>query len=369
MRHRALLDFTPLRTCAPEQVQASEPRRSRRPMDPLIELSHLQTGFPVRSGMLWAVNNVSLGIGRGEVLGLLGESGCGKSMLALSMLRLVPDPGRLAGGSIRWQGNDLMAVSEARMCRIRGREVALVPQDALAALCPDLRIRAQVARILRQNRSGDRGVAIGEFYRILTDLGIDDCTRVMKARPAQLSGGMRQRVVLAMALVCRPVLLLADEPTSSLDVTTEGLALVSLERLAAAGSGVLLISHSVDVIAAVANRTAVMYAGRIVEEGGVAGVLQRPLHPYTAAMLTARPPPPRDSATGMRGPLPELTGAVPDLACLPAGCAFAPRCPKVHARCWAGVPALHPVEEGRKVACFLYHDETAIPQDHGGVPD
>ena len=302
----------------------------------LLEVRDLQTHFSTRQGRVPAVDGVSFHIEAGETLALVGESGCGKSVTAASIMRLVPDPpGEIAGGEIVFEGRDLLALSMDEMRALRGSRVGMIFQEPMTSLNPVFTIGDQITETLREHMKINRGGAEKRAIELLNLVRIPDPTRQMKEYPHRLSGGMRQRVMIAMALACDPALLIADEPTTALDVTTQAQILELLDELKTRlGMAVLLISHDLGVVAQSAQRVIVMYAGRVVEEARVADLFRDPLHPYTRGLLASLPRPDRDvDASGRPPPLAEIPGIVPSLAALPAGCRFAPRCPHVRDEC------------------------------------
>jgi oligopeptide/dipeptide ABC transporter ATP-binding protein len=299
-----------------------------------------------------ALEDVSLDVEPGEAVGLLGESGCGKSTLLLAVLGLLPPTGRVVRGSIRFRGRPLVGAGEREMRAIRGAEIALVFQDASLALNPVRRVGTQVAEVLAAHRPWTRRQCREAAVASLAEVGFEEPGRVFEAYAHELSGGQRQRVVLARALACRPALLLADEPTSSLDAATRAewrVLLASLQRRL--GLAVLLVSHDLASIAAVAGRALVMYAGRVVEAGTSAQVFGSPLHPYTRGLLRAFP---GALAAAHRAPLVGIPGAPPDPARLPAGCAFEPRCAERLPACAGRPPGPVSPAESRQVRCFSY---------------
>jgi oligopeptide/dipeptide ABC transporter ATP-binding protein len=314
-----------------------------------------------------AVDGVSFHIDEGETLGLVGESGCGKSVTALSLVRLVPPPGRLVAGRIIYKGTDLTALPEKEMRRFRGREIALVFQEPMAALNPVFTVGYQIAEGLIVHGLMRKKEALAEAARLMEVVRIPDATRRVRDYPHQMSGGMRQRVMIAMALACRPSLLVADEPTTALDVTIQAEILDLLRRLKDEYHlSLLLISHNLGVIAETADRVAVMYAGRIVEEARAADLFASPKHPYTSGLLRSIPrlgeagPGPG----GRRKRLQAIEGNVPDLLKLPSGCHFHPRCPDVLQECSRFEPRFLPPAgaAGRSVACFKHHDVEGRPR-------
>jgi len=304
-------------------------------MADLLDIRNLSTVFPAPGGRtLRAVDGVSFHVSRGEVLCLVGESGCGKTMTALSILRLVPPPGRIAGGEILFEGRDLLALDPGEMRKVRGDRIAMVFQEPMSALNPVFPVGDQVAESLRVHRGMPKKEARARAVGLLARTGIPDAGRRAKEYPHQLSGGMQQRVLIAMAMACEPDLLLADEPTTALDVTVQAQILSLFSALVREGNrGAILITHDLGVVAQAADRVAVMYAGAIVESAPVGPLFADPQHPYTIGLLDSLPAPGRREFTS-------IPGAVPDLADLPPGCRFAPRCPRAQGICREGVPAL-----------------------------
>jgi oligopeptide/dipeptide ABC transporter ATP-binding protein len=315
----------------------------------LLSVRHLTTSFDGRAGRVLAVDDVSFDIRRGETLGLVGESGSGKSVTALSIVRLVQPPGRITGGSILFGGRDLAALGEAEMRRVRGAGIGFVFQEPTAALNPVFTVGDQIAEALVVHGRAARRDAWGRAAELLAAVRMPDPARRVHDYPHQLSGGMRQRVVIAMALACRPALLIADEPTTALDVTIQAEILDLLGELQARFDlALLLITHDLGVVARTADRVAVMYAGRIVEAGPVREIFESPAHPYTRGLLASIP----GGAPGRR--LRAIDGTVPDLAALPPGCAFGSRCPNRFDACEAGRPPAFDIGPGHTARCFLY---------------
>ena len=316
--------------------------------------------------MVRAVDGVSFGVEEGTTLGLVGESGCGKSVTALSLVRLVPPPGRIVSGRIVWKGRDLMTLPERQMRRVRGREIALVFQEPSAALNPVFTVGYQIAEGLIVHRIMKKKEALREAVRLMEVVRIPDAGRRAREYPHQMSGGLRQRVMIAMALACRPALLVADEPTTALDVTIQAEILDLLKTLKRDFHlSLILITHNLGVIAETADRVAVMYAGRIVEEAATRDLFASPAHPYTQGLLRSIPrlceAGPGD--VGRKRRLPAIAGSVPDLQHLPPGCAFHPRCPDVMAECRDRPPVRRPLGAGgRSVACYKHHDTEGRPR-------
>ncbi len=337
-------------------------------MGRLLEVDGLSTHFPAEGGVVRAVDRVSFHVDEGETLGLVGESGCGKSATALSLLRLPPPPGRIVSGRIVYKGTDLMVLSEREVRRYRGREIALVFQEPMTALNPVFTVGYQIAEGLIVHRMMRKKEAMEEAARLMELVRIPDARARVRDYPHQMSGGMRQRVMIAMALACRPSLLVADEPTTALDVTIQAEILDLLRRLKDEFRlSLILISHNLGVVAEMADRVAVMYAGRIVEEAPVRELYARPKHPYTAGLLHSVPRLGEGGGRpgGRRRRLEAIEGNVPNLMELPSGCAFHPRCPEVMPECRAHDPRLLPLggaTDGRQVACFMRHDLEGNPR-------
>jgi peptide/nickel transport system ATP-binding protein len=314
---------------------------------PLLEVSSLTTAFVTPSATVMAVNDVSFTVHAGETLALVGESGSGKSVTALSILRLVPWPGRILNGSIRFQGRELMTLSESDLRPLRGAGIALIFQDPMAALNPVFSIGDQIAETLIVHGEADWPTARARAVALLDAVKIPDAARRSREYPHQLSGGQRQRVVIAMALACRPALLIADEPTTALDVTIQAEILDLLKEMKSEfGLSLLLITHDLGIVAEMANRVAVMYAGRIVEEAPVTPFFESPRHPYSRGLLASLP-----GAAGSRR-LRAIEGTMPSLANLPPGCAFEPRCPDRLDACRAAVPPLDAAGPDRRARCI-----------------
>ena len=315
-----------------------------------LEVVGLSTTLFTRRGEMKAVDGLSLSVGAGETVALVGESGCGKSLSALSIMRLLPDPpARIVGGEVRLNGRDLVRLPEEGMLDIRGQEIGMIFQDPMSSLNPVATIEKQIAEVLMTHTDLGRGQARARAHELLEMVGMPDAGRRLDAYPHQLSGGMCQRVVIAMAIACSPSVLIADEPTTALDVTVQAQVLALLKKLQAdAGMAMVFITHDLGVVAETADRVVVMYAGRKVEEAAVDDLFDTPLHPYTAGLIGATPVP--GAARAER--LADIPGMVPPLNALPWGCAFAPRCPRVMERCRQERPQLTQPAAGRLVACF-----------------
>jgi oligopeptide/dipeptide ABC transporter ATP-binding protein len=315
---------------------------------PLLAVDNLTVAFPSRAGPRRVVEDLSYALGAGRTLGVVGESGCGKTVAALALLRLVPPPGRIEAGAIRLDGTEVTALDDAGLRRLRGQRIAMVFQDPAAALNPVYTIGAQVAESFRLHRAMDARAARAAAVEMLAQVGIPDPRRRAEAYPHQLSGGMRQRAMIAMALACRPGLLIADEPTTALDATVQAQILDLMQALQdAMGTAIQFISHNLGVVAAVAHDVMVMYAGRAVEIAPAAEIFRRPLHPYTRALLETLP-----RLGARRARLPSIPGTVPAAGTALSGCRFAERCPLADAACRAEEPRLAERGGGRHVACF-----------------
>jgi peptide/nickel transport system ATP-binding protein len=314
---------------------------------PLLSVQDLVTEFATRDGALRAVDGASFEIAPGEVLGLVGESGSGKSVTGFSILGLIDPPGRVASGSVRFEGRELVGADERALRTIRGNRIAMIFQDPMMTLNPVLRVDTQMIEAVLAHDRVPRRVARDRCAEALTRVGIASAGERLQQYPHQFSGGMRQRVAIAIALLNRPSLIVADEPTTALDVTVQGQILHEMQALVReAGTALLWITHDLAVIAGLADRVAVMYAGRIVEQGPVGPVLDAPLHPYTRGLLDSVP---ANNSPG--APLRQIPGMTPSLAALPAGCAFRPRCARADAGCMQPVPASRPTH-GREVRCL-----------------
>jgi oligopeptide/dipeptide ABC transporter ATP-binding protein len=333
-------------------------------MSHLLEVKNLQTYFPTRAGLVRAVDGVSFYIDRGELLGLVGESGCGKSITALSIMRLIAPPGKIVGGEISFDGRNLLKLSDSEMRAIRGDDIAMIFQDPMTSLNPVFTVGEQIAEALRLHRKLSRKAARAGAIEAMREVSIPDPARRIDDYPHQLSGGMRQRVMIAMALACDPKLLIADEPTTALDVTIQAQILELLNELRKNRDlGVLLITHDLGVVAEVADRVAVMYTGRIVEESPVEELFARPRHPYTEGLL--RSVPKLTSATAAKAErLETIEGTVPSPTDLPPGCHFAPRCPYRMPRCTAEEIPLYDLSGGVRVRCVLFDLAAAVAADH-----
>ena len=330
-------------------------------MDNILEVIDLSTQFFTRAGVVKAVDDVSFAIPRGSTLALVGESGSGKSVTSLSIMRLILPPGKIVRGEILFNGRDLMKLDNDEMRRLRGREIAMIFQDPMTSLNPVYTVGDQIAEAIRLHESLPRKSAWARAVEMMDRVRIPDAARRARDYPYQLSGGMRQRVMIAMGLSCNPKLLIADEPTTALDVTIQAEILELLRALKDDFDlSMLLITHDLGVVAETADRVAVMYAGRIVEVAPVREIFQSPRHPYTEGLLRSVP---RLTEEGMKvRRLSTIEGTVPSLLDLPAGCKFAPRCPYVIKECTDGEPALLAVNAEHGARCIRFEhvgDESA----------
>src|SRR5437763_3629776 len=334
-------------------------------MTHLLEVRNLQTHFPTRAGLVRAVDDVSFYIDRGELLGLVGESGCGKSMTALSVMRLIAAPGKIVSGEITFDDRNLLKLSNRESRHVRGNDIAMIFQDPMTSLNPVYTVGEQIAEALRLHRGLSRKNARAAAINAMREVAIPDPESRVDDYPHQLSGGMRQRIMIAMALACDPKLLIADEPTTALDVTIQAQILELLNNLRKTRElGVLLITHDLGVVAEVADRVAVMYTGRIVEESPVEELFARPKHPYTEGLL--RSVPKLTTAAAKKAVrLETIEGTVPSPTQLPPGCHFAPRCSHRMPRCEQGEIPLYDLESGVHVRCVLYDLAAAVAADHG----
>jgi oligopeptide/dipeptide ABC transporter ATP-binding protein len=325
-------------------------------LNPILRIRNLGVEYGGPNGPVRVVDGVGFDLMAGETYALVGESGCGKTATALSILKLV-EPGRITGGTVEFQGRDLVPLSDREMQKVRGGQIGMVFQEAAAALNPVMKIGAQVSEAIRIHSKASKKEAWAESVRLLSEVALPDPARQAQAYPHELSGGMKQRVMMAIALSCSPSLLIADEPTTALDVTIQAQILALLRDLRdRLGLTILLVTHDLGVVAENAHRMGVMYAGRLVEEGPVEKLFREPAHPYTRGLLDARPL----QGAGDEGPagrLPVLEGSVPDPSCYPSGCRFHPRCPERLPRCDGEQPVTARYGDDRRVACFLHDGE------------
>lgn len=327
-------------------------------MSHLLEVKNLQTHFPTKAGIVKSVNDVSFHLDEGELLGLVGESGCGKSITALSIMKLIAQPGKIVSGTIKFKGEELTTATNERMRQIRGNDIAMIFQDPMTSLNPVYTVGEQIAEALRLHRILDKRQAWQAAIQAMKEVAIPDAARRANDYPHQLSGGMRQRIMIAMALACDPELLIADEPTTALDVTIQAQILELLNELRKTRKlAVLLITHDLGVVAEVADRVCVMYTGKIVEESSVEEIFETPKHPYTQGLLRSVP---KMRAVGetKEQRLQTIDGTVPSPTNLPQGCHFAPRCQFRMEKCTHGEIPLFELENGVEVRCVLYDEKS-----------
>jgi oligopeptide/dipeptide ABC transporter ATP-binding protein len=341
-----------------EELVPPGARRQRKPRGdkPLLDIKGLYTSFKTRDGLVRAVDGIDFQVDRGEIMGLVGESGCGKSVTSLSILRLVAKPGAIDAGEILFDGQDLLKLDSDDMRKIRGDRISMIFQQPTSSLNPVWDVGHQIEEVLRVHRGMKGKAAQGRALELLRMVGISDPERRLKAFPHEMSGGMAQRVMIAMALACEPELLIADEPTTALDVTIQAQILDLMRNLRdETGTAIILITHDLGVVAEMCDRVAVMYAGEIVEETDVVSLFRNPLHPYTRGLIGSIP-----VVGAVVDELAVIPGNVPNLIDLPKACRFAPRCTTrveeevpysldVH-------PELRPIAPAHKVRCWLYHD-------------
>ena len=322
----------------------------------LLEIKRLSVQFFTYQGTVRALEEVDLTIERGEILGLVGETGCGKSVMARSVLRLIPEPpGKISQGEILFKGENILKFRPRRLREIRGNDISMIFQEPMSSLNPVFKVGNQIEEVIMLHQKVDRWMARGTAVEMLQQVNMPDPEKVLSKYPHELSGGMRQRVMIAMELSCRPDLLIADEPTTALDVTVQGQVLTILNDLVRRlGVSVLFISHDLGVIAQLCDRVSVMYAGKIVETAPVASLFAEPRHPYTRGLLEAIP-----SLDEERDPLQVIPGIVPRLVDPPGGCRFHPRCAERLEPCDRLVPRLMEIQPGYRVACHLYEERKA----------
>jgi len=322
--------------------------------DPLLSVRDLRTHFFTDAGVARAVDGVSFDVDHGKTVALVGESGCGKSMTALSILRLVPDPpGRIVGGEIRFRGEDMLAAPEARMREIRGNAISMIFQEPMTSLNPVFRVGDQIGAVLRLHRGMSKEQAHAHAVDLLDRVGIPAPDSRVRDYPHQMSGGMRQRVMIAMALACDPALLIADEPTTALDVTIQAQILELLKTLQAErGMAMILITHDLGIVAESADEVAIMYAGKIVEQASVKPLFSNRAHPYAQGLFESLP-----EIGGEHERLRTIAGSVPPATHFPSGCRFHPRCPEAMGGCPNEEPPLLNVEPDHTAACWLHSRE------------
>jgi oligopeptide/dipeptide ABC transporter ATP-binding protein len=335
------------------------------PSPPLLSLENLSTHYVSQQGarVVRAVDDVTLSLRAGETLGIVGESGSGKSTLALSILRMLPTAAHIVGGRLMFEGENLLDKSDEEMRRVRGKRIAMILQDPMASLNPLFSIGDQVGEPIRVHEGAKRATAWQRAVQLLKSVRIASPETRVTQFPHEMSGGMRQRIVGAIGISCEPRLLIADEPTTSLDLTIQAQYLNLLRDLQRAhGLALIFITHNLGIVAKMCDQLAVMYAGRIVEQGPVSRIFSRPAHPYTRALLGSIP-----RMTDGRGRLTAIDGQPPDLAALPPGCAFAPRCPTASPRCQVEAPPELPVGEGRTARCWLATSELGAAAADAGA--
>jgi oligopeptide/dipeptide ABC transporter ATP-binding protein len=316
----------------------------------LLEVKNLQTHFYTRSGIAKAVEDVSFSLAESETLGLVGESGCGKSVTSLSIMRLIDPPGKIVGGEILYKGDDIREMDQEALYKLRGGQIAMIFQDPMTSLNPVLPIGFQIAEAVKAHLKMDDTAAMNRAAEMLDRVRIPEARRRLNDYPHQFSGGMRQRVMIAIALSCNPQILIADEPTTALDVTIQAQVLELMKGLANEfRTATLLITHDLGVVAGTCDRVCVMYAGRIVETAPTSAIFKTPAHPYTQALLAAVPRPQQQRGERLEA----IGGQPPNLVNLPPGCPFAPRCRKAQAKCRQELPLLENVGPNQKAACFF----------------
>ena len=320
-------------------------------MDLLLEVKNLKTQFIVQQKTINAVNDISFSLYNNEVLGIVGESGSGKSVTVRSILRIINYPGKIVHGNILFRGADLLSLNEKDLSLIRGKEISMIFQEPSAALNPVITVGEQISEVLKQHIKLNKKQAKEEAIKILKDVGIPAPERRYHDYPHQLSGGMQQRCVISIALACKPKLLIADEPTTSLDVTIQAQILsLIVDMVKRLKIGLIFITHDIGVVSQIADKIIVMYAGKIVEEGPTSQIIDNPKHPYTIELLDSLPT--LSTKKGVK--LKEIKGQVPDLFNLPSGCSFHPRCSQVKKICINNIPNLKKINNKRYASCFLY---------------
>ncbi len=332
--------------------------------NPILEVKGLKTHFFTKHGVSKAVDGIDFTLRKGETLGIVGESGCGKSMTSLSILRLIPSPpGKIAGGQVLYKGKDLVTLSEDEMRKIRGNEISMIFQEPMTSLNPVIPVGEQIAEALRLHQSMRKKEAWNKAVEMLKLVGIPSPEKRAKQEPFQLSGGMRQRVMIAMALACTPEVLIADEPTTALDVTIQAQILELIKNLQKKiGMGVIMITHDLGVVSETCDKVAVMYAGNIIEHAPTEKIFTNPRHPYTQGLLNSLPKIHEDQEE-----LQTIEGSVPSPYNLPAGCRFASRCPHQKPLCHLKKPELMELDDGVKIRCWMYTDEWTKHEEKEGA--
>ncbi len=361
------LDETTIEELLPASARRPKKERGDKP---LLEVKGLRTSFYTRDGVVRAVDGIDFHVDRGEIMGLVGESGCGKSVTSLSIMGLVGRPGKVEAGEVLFDGRDLLKVGQNEMRKLRGDQLSMIFQQPQSSLNPVWDVGRQIGEVLEIHRGMKRGPARQRALELLRMVGIPDPERRLKAYPHEMSGGMAQRVMIAMALACEPELLIADEPTTALDVTIQAQILDLMRNLREqTGTAIILITHDLGVVAEMCDQVAVMYAGEIVEHTDVRTLFRQPRHPYTRGLIASLP-----VVGDAREVLSVIPGNVPNLIDVPKGCRFAPRCASRVAEDNAMAidvhPGLHPLEPAHEVRCWLYHDANGrlIPRPDGWVP-
>lgn len=318
-----------------------------------LQVRNLCTSFFTEKGEIKAVNGVSFDVPKRSIIGIVGESGCGKSMTARSVMRLLKYPGKIVSGSISLVGKELTSLTEAQMANVRGEEISMIFQEPMTSLNPVMKVGKQVQEVVLLHRKVSKKEAKAEVIRIFEKVGISEPEKRYECYPHELSGGLRQRVMIAMAMICRPKLLIADEPTTALDVTVEAQILELMKNLRdEIGTSIILISHNLGVVAELCDYVHVMYAGRIVEQAETFELFDNPRHPYTVGLMNAV-----DSLEKQQAVLDTINGTVPNLLNLPSGCSFGPRCAHCMAKCTEAVPELHEAAPGHLVRCHMLSQE------------
>jgi len=321
-------------------------------MSHILDVQGLKTHFATRNGTVRAVDGVDISVDRGDTLGIVGESGCGKTVLALSIMRLIPNPpGRIVAGQIFFKGTDLLGLDEDGMRRLRGNDISMIFQEPMNSLNPVLKVGDQISEVIKLHEGLSEEEALGRALDMLRLVGLSPTRDTLRSYPHQMSGGMRQRIMIAMALACNPELMLADEPTTALDVTIQAQIIDLINKLKdEVGTSVILITHDLGIVAQMARHVAVMYTGRVVEYCGVIDLFSTPLHPYTRGLMESTP----KRASKKDGYLTAIPGTVPNLYELPSGCSFRNRCPDVMNICAEKEPQLVEQSLGHQVRCWKY---------------
>jgi peptide/nickel transport system ATP-binding protein len=332
------------------------PMSTRSEPEPLLQIKNLHTYFFTYSGVAKAIDDVSLSVDSGEMVGIVGESGCGKTVMARSILRLIPDPpGRIVKGEILFEGKNLLDLSEKEMQDIRGNKISMIFQEPMTSLNPVFTVGYQMSEVFMLHQAMNKEEAAERSIEMLKRVGIPSPEIRIREYPFEMSGGMRQRIMIAMALACRPMILLADEPSTALDVTIQAQILDLIQHLREElDTSLILITHDLGVIAETVKKVLVMYTGKVVEQAGVEDLFNNPLHPYTAGLMQSLPSLDKNQDKYTEK-LKEVPGIVPNLCHLPPGCTFFPRCPRRMDGCQEGVPPLIEVRPNHYVRCCLYH--------------